>query len=109
MAALSSKLRGFGADGYRGIAHWCPGCKEVHVITIASSSPRPVWTFDGNVEAPTTTPSVRLSDEKGTRCHYFLKAGRIEFCDDCRHTLSGKTVDLPAWPYVAGEYGGVED
>ena len=48
-------------------------------------------------------------DHNGTSCHYFLKAGKIAFCGDCRHALSGKTVDLPPWPYSDGEYGGVED
>lgn len=67
------------------------------------------WTFDGNEAAPTFAPSVLVyhwskygpdghkaeGAEKITDCHYFLRAGRIEFCSDSRHALAGKTVDLP--------------
>lgn len=71
---------------------------------------RPVWTWDGNVDAPTVSPSVRLffTDEGKdvTVCHYFLKAGKIEFCGDSAHELRGQTVDLPDWP---PDYGGGED
>lgn len=111
MVALSSKLcRITDAYGGEGIAHWCPGCEGVHVIWHKKGSRGgPCWTYDGNAEAPTCSPSVRISDKDGTKCHYFLNAGRIEFCGDCRHSLSGQTVDLPAWPYARGEYGGVED
>jgi len=109
MGALSSKIRRVAGTNYEGIAHWCPGCEETHVIKIAPADQHPVWSYDGNAEAPTTNPSVRLFDGHGTICHYFLKAGKIEFCGDCRHGLSGKTVDLPLWPYTPGEYGGVED
>jgi Family of unknown function (DUF6527) len=104
MSAFSRKLR----KTANGIAHWCPGCKEVHVF------PLPRWTWDGNVDAPTTTPSMRIflpargDNPEKTLCHYYLKSGKIEFCGDCAHPLSGKTVDLSDWPYPAGTYGGVE-
>lgn len=37
-------------------------------------------------------------DIASTICHYFIKAGRIEFCGDCTHALKGQTVDLPDFP-----------
>jgi hypothetical protein len=54
------------------------------------------WTFDGNLEEPTFAPSVRVSWGGTPRvCHYFIRAGRIEFCVDSTHALAGKTVALP--------------
>jgi hypothetical protein len=32
---------------------YCPGCKEVHAFDKR-------WTFDGNMEAPTFSPSLRI-------------------------------------------------
>lgn len=93
MAALSPKLRS--VQG--GHAHWCPGCLHMHVIPSR-------WQFDGNVEAPTFSPSVRLytRDEPGNRletmCHYFITSGHILFCEDSPHALRGQTVDLPDIP-----------
>lgn len=41
-------------------------------------------------------------DTKGTdvqsRCHTFIRAGKIEFLGDCTHALAGQTVALPDWP-----------
>jgi hypothetical protein len=49
------------------------------------------WEFDGNEQAPTFSPSVHIVGQ----CHYFIRAGRIEFCGDSKHHLAGKTVELP--------------
>lgn len=109
MAALGKKLRSI--EGGR-IGFWCPGCDSVHVIVSAPGR----WTFDGDVEAPTFSPSVLVTydgtdagqaDAPPARCHSFVRAGKIEFLGDCSHVFVGKTVDLPDWPYAEGEYGGV--
>jgi hypothetical protein len=73
--------------------HWCPGCDMNHIIyTDGRAQPNGhKWTFDGNMEAPTFSPSVNIVG----RCHYFIRAGRIEYCGDSKHALAGKTVDLP--------------
>lgn len=115
MGKLSSKLRSIGDDTYgHAIGFYCPGCKDLHVLyhTQGTSQIGPVWTWDGNVDKPTVSPSVRLfrRDRKGfeiTACHFFLKSGYIEYCNDCDHSLSGKTVELPDWPYAEGDFGGV--
>jgi len=63
------------------------------------------WGFNGNMAAPTLSPSVRhyvpaRKDDDGrdhpevTTCHYFIQGGKIVFCPDCQHALSGQTVDL---------------
>lgn len=95
-----------------GHAHWCPGCGEMHRIPDR-------WSFDGNVERPTFSPSVKItgkqtvivdgrwtgewvlgSDGKALDlcCHYFLHAGTLKYCSDSTHALAGKSVPLPALP-----------
>lgn len=95
-----------GKDGYRAIAHWCPGCETVHAIRV--DQPRG-WQFNGDYDRPTVSPSVRISDNAGTICHYFIRDGKIEFCSDSPHALAGKTVDIPDWPYAPGTYGGIDE
>jgi len=100
MARLSAVLRS--VQG--GHAHFCPGCDHAHIIPNR-------WGFDGNVERPTFTPSVRVYTPavpsegipEETLCHYFVRGGRIEFCGDCQHALAGQTVEMPDWP---ADYGG---
>jgi hypothetical protein len=52
---------------YRDIIVFCPGCQQQHRFTVeilngsftrADGSAKPVWTFDGNFERPTFTPSM---------------------------------------------------
>jgi hypothetical protein len=92
-----------------GFAHWCPGCEEMHHIAVdAPNHCGARWTFDGNLTAPTFSPSVNISSPEHTfpdgvkidaeRCHYFLKGGSLQFLGDCTHPLAGKTVPLPELP-----------
>lgn len=73
--------------------HWCPGCSMNHVIyTDARSQPNGHrWTFNGDTESPTFSPSINIVGQ----CHYFLKAGQLEYCSDSKHALAGQTVPLP--------------
>lgn len=109
MGQVSAKLR----RTERGYSHWCPGCREMHVIFDS-------WQFDGNVDLPTFSPSVKITGKKTVRndrgertgewvrdangnavddcCHYFVRAGVIEFCSDSLHALAGKSVPLPDLP-----------
>lgn len=84
--------------------HWCPGCEEAHGIWVESPSPNTGarWTFDGNVACPTFAPSVLVfrtnpDGSRTTLCHYFIRAGMLEFCGDSAHALAGRTVPIPAW------------
>lgn len=72
--------------------YWCPGCKWMHIIpTDPRGQPNGhKWAFDGNLDAPTFQPSVHLVG----RCHHFIRAGRIEYCGDSKHSLAGQTVDM---------------
>lgn len=114
-----TKLRkATGSDCMR-LMHWCPGCEEVHGYRI-NAPDHPTWTFDGNWENPTILPSMLIrtnhdgvkrfpNNEMRTVCHYFIKAGKIEFCGDSPHALAGKTVDIPDWPYAPRTYGGIDE
>lgn len=92
---------------------WCPGCQRGHIY----ETPR--WKFDGNVEAPTFSPSllmyvtlvypdelaVAAAEGKGTRrteCHLHVRKGQLEYCGDCPHALSGKTIPMEEIP---ADYG----
>jgi hypothetical protein len=46
------------------------------------------------MEAPTFEPSILVEGAR-SRCHSFVREGRIKFLSDCTHELAGQTVDLP--------------
>lgn len=71
---------------------WCPGCDCAHGMNTR-------WSFDGNMERPTFSPSV-LARTGGKVCHSFIRDGRIQFLADSTHALAGQTVELPAWPFA---------
>ena len=89
------KLKKFDRDGGVNYIHWCPGCKRAHSInTLIKNTFGAVWSFDGNMESPTFSPSINIVGQ----CHYFIQAGKIQFCQDSKHALAGQTVDLPDLP-----------
>lgn len=90
----------------------CPGCDSTHGINTN------LWTWNGDLERPTFTPSVLIRGNQWPRdeypeyykpqhpgvapgedtvCHSFVTDGRIQFLDDCTHVLAGQTIDLPPW------------
>lgn len=104
-----------------GYGHWCPGCESGHEINVDKPNHSGArWTFDGNAQRPTFTPSVNIKwgrfadpnykpveghDHSGV-CHYNITSGRIIFHGDSTHKLSGQTVDLPDMPegkYITSE------
>lgn len=100
MSAISRKLRS--VEGGR-VMFWCPGCDGAHRVGVGQG-PGPRWGYNGNADAPTFTPSVLFTyngpdagiDGTPTAvCHFFVTNGRIQFLNDCTHTLAGQTVDLP--------------
>jgi Family of unknown function (DUF6527) len=71
----------------------CPACGWPHQCDNR-------WTFNGDFEKPTFTGSVLVTGYEGdpsnvTRCHSFVKEGRIEYLGDCTHTMAGQTADIP--------------
>lgn len=71
----------------------CPGCGCMHWFKTTGNSPR--WTFNGDVEKPTITPSIVADPNGDRRCHSFVTDGMIQFLSDCWHNLKGQTVPLP--------------
>lgn len=81
----------------RGSQHfyWCPGCDHLHSITVGGDG----WTFTGTLECPTYAPSqLTTGGGDNRRCHTFIRAGQIQFLNDCTHALKGQTVPLPPVP-----------
>lgn len=75
-------------NGAKTYTFMCPGCDSWHC-------PNDGWTFNGDVEKPTLSPSIKMTFHDGKICHSHVKDGKIIFCDDCTaHELSGKTMDL---------------
>lgn len=78
----------------------CPGCTLGHLFRVAGDGQK--WSFNGNMESPTFTPSIIHRWEFGEDhnlhvCHLILTDGQIQFCSDCTHELKGQTVALPDW------------
>lgn len=92
MNALGTKMRQ-GQDGYTVL--WCPACDKPHALGVRPGA----WTWDGNVEAPTFAPSLRVtSSDPACCCHSYVRAGKWEYLPDCSHALAGQTVPVPTWP-----------
>lgn len=81
-------------------AFWCPGCERNHWVGTG-------WTWDGNREAPTVSPSLLtrypgpdagLDGAPPAVCHLFIRAGKLEFLGDCTHHLAGQTVPMEPRP-----------
>ncbi|MFC7378286.1 DUF6527 family protein [Brevundimonas sp. GCM10030266] len=89
----------------------CPGCNTWHHIAVEKPLPNGArWTFDGNLEAPTFSPSlsvktgqavdpsyVREEGDPPGHCHSFIRSGHWEFCSDSTHALAGLIVPMPEW------------
>ncbi len=85
------------------LCHWCPGCQTRHPIHVrhpdSDTKVTALWNWDGNVDQPTFSPSIRvLGEGLVTECHYFIRQGQIQFCSDSPHALAGQTVPLPTIP-----------
>lgn len=111
---MKATLRTTDDHGVRYPTLWvvCPGCaldgsSGLHALPVNTTEHSPAWTFDGNEEAPTVSPSILTHHEQSAtdprptyRCHSFLRAGVWEFLGDCTHALAGQhvpMVELPAW------------
>lgn len=69
---------------------------------------KPAWDFDGNLDAPTLSPSILTRSKIGDKdvvCHSFLKAGVFAFLGDCTHSLANQHVPMPDLPDWARKEG----
>ncbi len=78
----------------------CPGCGAHHAIyTEVVNRLNARWSFNGDLEKPTFSPSIKSTWTQGENhipqiCHFFVRNGKIEYCEDCTHDLRGKTVPM---------------
>jgi hypothetical protein len=85
------------------VQYWfhCPGCACDHVFLVgplASGFGNARWNFNGDLERPTFKPSLLCDkDRPASRCHSIVTNGKIQFQDDCWHSLKRQTVELPDW------------
>lgn len=118
---MSDKVLHCAGDGSYMI--WCPGCNCGHQFYVEKKSPiwcmgcrgswkeggpekhfpkctggakmGPFqWTFNGNFDKPTFSPSLQYPG----RCHFNLIDGQLHFCADCNHPLANKVVPLEPFP-----------
>jgi hypothetical protein len=80
---------------------FCPGCKCGHGVwtTQPNKATGSRWTFNGDMERPTFSPSILLKTEilhgqVVSVCHSFVRDGKIQYLGDCTHALAGKTIDM---------------
>jgi hypothetical protein len=81
-------------------AFFCPGCKYDHALAIRqyTEGGNPQWTFNGDADKPTFTPSLLVfGSVPEKRCHSFITDGKIQFLDDCFHELKGQTIEIPEY------------
>jgi hypothetical protein len=107
----------------------CPACGNGHLFNTAPGDngvggKKPVWDFNGDLDAPTFSPSMLCQTTRFTAkgradyeawyaaghpkrdepfeseplvCHSYVRNGQIEFLGDCTHEMAGKTVPLEDW------------
>lgn len=87
---------------------FCKGCGYEHLIwTVAPNQGGPTWTFNGDINRPTFTPSVNVTtgsfaeptfidppEIPPTRCHFFITDGKVNYLSDCTHHLKGQLIEL---------------
>lgn len=83
------------------ILYYCSGCEQHHAVTTKTKNKNGAqWGFNNNFTSPTFTPSVNIhiqygeKDKPDTRCHHFVREGKIQYLNDCTHKLKGTTVSL---------------
>lgn len=88
----------------------CPAGHWHYINTNVPNHQNAQWSFNGDVNKPTFTPSVRertgyfvdpnvKGDEdwlknNSYQCHFIITDGKIHFCADCSHDLKGQTMDM---------------
>lgn len=85
MAKTEEILTSNGSHG--GYIIYCQGCKSYHNFDSR-------WTFNGDFEKPTFTPSMLVNQHRPNRCHSFVTDGKIQFLSDCFHEYAGQTLEL---------------
>ena len=92
-------------EGRRTYLVWCPACQCCHPFDCWPGAGRPDgpgWTFDGNVELPTFSPSLRIFYARDgnmiTTCHFVIERGVIKYCGDYQSEFAGRQVQMEPIP-----------
>lgn len=68
---------------------YCPGCERIHQVNNK-------WKI--NISNLTISPSILVTSPKGsddrTRCHSYIKEGKIQYLGDCNHKFRGVTIPM---------------
>jgi hypothetical protein len=72
------------------LVFFCVGCHCKHNVSI------PRWTWNGDTEKPTITPSLVWNCDPGNprRCHVVVENGVLKYCNDCWHDLHDEQVPM---------------
>ena len=93
-----SKLAKVTSEVGGGLMFYCPGCRLHHYFRIERGpkwNGEPVWSWNGDMDKPTFSPSLGINMGKDCQCHLFVRDGKIEYLGDCYHELAGQTIELP--------------
>lgn len=85
---------------------WCPACGFGHVFEY------PRWSFNGNLDKPTFTPSLRIfvritkevddklidTGEIRTVCHFNLVDGQLQYAGDNPHQFNSQIITMQDIP-----------
>ena len=70
---------------------YCRGCGTNHYFDSR-------WTFNEDYEKPTFSPSLLVEighyPNPNDICHSFVTDGKMQYLNDCTHSLAGKTVEM---------------
>lgn len=55
---------------------------------------RPLWSWNGDVDKPTLSPSILTGNSEMGVCHSFVKDGMVQYLNDCTHEFAGQTRPL---------------
>lgn len=80
-----------------GLGYYCPGCKLTHIFRVSRGlawNGEPVWTWNGDIDRPTFSPSMGCNMGTEIQCHSFVRDGKIEYLSDSRHELAGQTIEM---------------
>lgn len=80
------------------VLFYCKGCEQYHSVNTSEDNIGPKWEFNGDLVAPTLTPSVMVkipNSGYGYRvCHSFVTDGKIRYLNDCSHKYRGIELKL---------------
>lgn len=71
----------------------CLGCGYEHAFALRSEGG--CHDFNMDLENPTVIPSLLEINVPNKTCHSFIRDGKIQYLNDCWHSLRGQTIELP--------------